>query len=200
MSKLARKPIIIPEKVKVELTGANNTIEVSGPLGKVTVPYQPRVKVELENSKIFVNRSGNDRADKMFQGLMYSLLRNAVVGVTVGFKKELEIRGVGYRAEVSTGGGEVGGSAGGNELILHLGFSHPVKFKASQNIKLTTDPKGTIITVFGVDKQLVGETAARIRRIKPPEPYKGTGIRYIEERVIKKAGKTAVSVTAGAKK
>ncbi|MDI6640759.1 MAG: 50S ribosomal protein L6 [Elusimicrobiota bacterium] len=192
MSKLARKPIIVPEKVKVELKvgdKGDNTIEISGPLGKVTETVHPRVKVELQNSKIFVNRSGNDRANKMFQGLMYSLIRNAVLGVTAGFKKELEIRGVGYQAQVSD-----------NELVLRLGFSHPVKFKIPQDIKLTTDQKGTIITVFGIDKQLVGETAARIRRIKPPESYKGMGIRYVDERVIKKVGKTAVSVTAGAKK
>lgn len=194
MSKLAKKPIIIPEKVKVELKGTKNTIEVSGPLGKVTETIYPRVKVELENSKIFVNRTGEIKADKMFQGLMYSLIRNAVLGVTTGFKKELEIRGVGYQAQVSPAG------QGGNELVLRLGFSHPVKFKVPQDIKLTTDQKGTIITVFGVNKQLVGETAARIRRIKPPESYKGMGIRYVDERVIKKAGKTAVSVTAGAKK
>ena len=187
VSHLAKKPIIIPEKVSVKLT--DGQIEVAGPLGKIIEKINPRVKVNIEDNKIFVNREKDERQDKMLQGLTWALIRNAVVGVNQGFKKELEIRGVGFQAQIS-----------GEELILRLGFSHPVKFKIPKDIKITVDQKGVLITVQGFNKSLVGEVAAQIRRIKPPDHYKGFGIRYVGEKVIKKAGKAAITVGAGAKK
>ncbi|OIO73239.1 MAG: 50S ribosomal protein L6 [Elusimicrobia bacterium CG1_02_37_114] len=185
MSRLAKRPIIILEKVKVELK--DHDIEVTGPLGKLSVNRIPEIDVSITGGKIMVNRKTDDRKGRMLQGLAWSLIRNMVVGVTRGFKKELEIRGVGYQSEVA-----------GNKLVLKLGFSHPVEYKIPEGIKIDIGPKGVLITVGGIDKQLVGETAAQIHRIKPPESYKGTGIRYVGEYVIKKAGKSAVSVTAGA--
>ncbi len=187
MSHLAKKPIIIPEKVSVKIE--DNQIEISGPLGKIVENIKPGVQIKIEDNKIYVNKETNGRQDKMTQGLIWSLIRNAIVGVHQGFKKELEIRGVGFQAQVLA-----------EELVLRLGFSHPVKFKIPKDIKITVDPKGTLITVHGINKYLVGEVAAQIRRIKPPDHYKGFGIRYLGEKVIKKAGKAAISVGAGAKK
>ncbi|OGS23875.1 MAG: 50S ribosomal protein L6 [Elusimicrobia bacterium RIFOXYB2_FULL_48_7] len=185
MSRLAKKPIIIPEKTKFEIK--DHYFIVTGPLGILKEKYVDNIEVKTEDGKVFVNRSSDKRLDRMSQGLVWSLIRNAIAGVTKGFNKSLEIRGIGYNGQVI-----------GQELVLRIGFSHLVKFKIPEGIKITVDSKGIIISVSGFDKQLVGETSAKIRRIKPPEPYKGTGIRYVGEYVAKKAGKTAVGVGAGA--
>lgn len=185
MSRLAKKPIIIPEKVKVEI--GNSRVDVSGPLGKLFVQVNPKINLKMESSSIFVSTQQDEREDKVLRGLAWSLIRNACKGVSQGFDKDLEIRGVGYQSKLD-----------GNKLIFQLRFTHPVEFKIPEGIKITLDPKGILIKVSGFDKQLVGETAAKIRRIFPAEHYKGTGIRYVGERVIKKAGKTAIGVGAGA--
>ena len=184
MSRLAKKIILIPPNVKADLK--ENVLWVEGPLGKLSLPIHERIQIKMEGENISVLRSGEDRDDRMLQGLVWALTMNMFEGVTTGFKKEMEIRGVGFNAQVS-----------GNELVLRLGFSHPVKYKIPEGIKITTDQKGIFFTVSGFDKQLVGETAAQIRRLKPPEHYKGTGIRYVGEYVLKKAGKAAVGVGAG---
>ncbi|MFH0807494.1 MAG: 50S ribosomal protein L6 [Elusimicrobiota bacterium] len=185
MSRLAKKPIVIPEKVKVELK--DHVFTVTGPLGKITQKYVHNIEVKAEDNKVSISRSSDKRIDRMSQGLVWSLMRNAITGVTKGFNKDLEIRGVGYNGQII-----------GQELVLRLGFSHLVKFEIPEGIKITVDSKGIIVSVIGYEKQLVGETAARIRRIRPPEPYKGTGIRYVGEHVAKKAGKSAVGVGTGA--
>ncbi|MBU2568049.1 MAG: 50S ribosomal protein L6 [Elusimicrobia bacterium] len=187
MSRLAKKSILIPEKVKV--VQEDNVLRVEGPLGKLSQPMLRTIRVKIEGNNINVLRSGDARNDRMMQGLVWALTKNMINGVTSGFKKDMEIRGVGFNAQVV-----------GNEIVLRLGFSHPVKYKIPEGIKITTDQKGVFFTVSGFDKQLVGETAAQIRRSKPPEHYKGTGIRYVGEYVIKKAGKAAVGVggTGGA--
>lgn len=185
MSRLAKRPIIIPEKVKVELK--DHTIEVTGPLGKLSENRIPEIDVSITDGKIMVKRGTDDRKGRVLQGLVWALIRNMVVGVTKEFKKDLEIRGVGYQAKVE-----------GNKIVLMLGFSHPVEFVIPAGIKIDIGTKGAFISVSGIDKHLVGETAAQIRRIRPPESYKGTGIRYVGEYVIKKAGKAAVAVTGAA--
>ncbi|MFQ3675189.1 MAG: 50S ribosomal protein L6 [Endomicrobiia bacterium] len=186
MSKLAKKPIIIPEKVKLELN--NNVVKVTGPLGTLDLVLKNSnfVEIKLEDKKVLVNRTKETREGKMFQGLCYAMIRNMIKGVTEGYKKVLEIVGVGYQAQLQ-----------GNKLIMKLGFSHPVEFVLPSGIKATLDPKGVEITITGIDKYLVGETAAKIRRIKPPEPYKGTGIKYKDEHIIRKLGKAAIAGAGG---
>ncbi len=188
MSKLAKKPILIPDNVK--LSYENNIVKVDGPLGslQVEIKYPQYVEIKQEDKKIFVNRKNDNKQAKAYQGLYFALIRNIVKGVSEGYKKVLEIVGVGYQAQVQ-----------GNNLVLKLGFSTPVNFEIPQGIKISVDQKGQEITVFGIDKYLVGETAARIRRIKPPEPYKGTGIRYKGEHIIRKLGKAAIAGAGGKK-
>jgi len=186
MSKLAKKPIIIPEKVKLEIN--NDIVKVTGPLGTLdlTLKNSNFVEIKLEDKKVLVTRTQETREGKMFQGLYYAMIRNMIKGVTEGYKKVLEIVGVGYQAQTQ-----------GNKLILKLGFSHPVEFLLPKGINATLDPKGLEITISGIDKYLVGETAAKIRKIKPPEPYKGTGIKYKDEHIIRKLGKAAIAGATG---
>lgn len=186
MSKLAKKPLEIPNNVKVNIT--ENKVLTEGPLGKleVEIKHPQYVSLRLEEKKLYVDRKEDTKEGKMFQGLYFALIRNAIKGVSEGYKKSLEIVGVGYQAQLQ-----------GNNLILKLGFSSPVNFEIPQGIKVTLDQKGQEITIFGIDKYLVGETAAKIRKIKPPEPYKGTGIRYKGEHITLKPGKAAI---AGGKK
>jgi len=189
MSKLAKKPILIPDNVKISLE--NNIVKAEGPLGalQIEIKHPQYVGTNQEDKKIFVNRKNETKLAKTYQGLYFALIRNIVKGVSEGYKKVLEIVGVGYQAQVQ-----------GNNLVLKLGFSSPINFEIPKGIKISVDQKGQEITVFGIDKYLVGETAARIRRIKPPEPYKGTGIRYKGEHIIRKLGKAAIAGAAGGKK
>jgi large subunit ribosomal protein L6 len=175
MSRVGRKPILIPKNVKVSIIG--NTILVEGPKGKLTLDAHPKIAVEAKAEQIIVSRSSDDKSDKSLHGLTRSLINNMVMGTTVGYQKELEIQGVGFRVQVS-----------GKKLVLQLGFSHPVDFHIPEGIIMEA-PKPTQIVIKGIDKQKVGETAAEIRAIFPPEPYKGKGIRYLGEYVRKKAGK-----------
>ena len=175
MSRVGKKPILIPKNVKVSVTG--NTVLVEGPKGKLTFDAHPNMTVEAKEEQVIVSRRSDEKSDKALHGLTRTLINNMVVGTTVGYQKELEIQGVGFRAQVS-----------GKKIVLQLGFSHPVDFHIPEGIVIEA-PKPTQIIIKGIDKQKVGETAAEIRAIFPPEPYKGKGIRYLGEYVRKKVGK-----------
>lgn len=174
MSRIGKLPIDIPTGVTI--TVDSDVILVKGPKGELTVPHLSDVTVALENNQAIVTRKDDERIAKAQHGLQRALLNNAVVGVTKGYEKKLEINGVGFRV-----------SGGGNEIEMLLGFSHPVKYKSQEGILLTVDKM--TITVSGINKQAVGQTAAEIRKIKKPEPYKGKGIKYSDEIVRRKAGK-----------
>jgi large subunit ribosomal protein L6 len=176
MSRIGKKPIDIPAGVKVSVGASEVTVEGKS---KLSMALPPHVSVEVTENTIQVNQVGDSCEAGAMHGLVRSLINNMVIGVTTGFKKELSIVGVGYKATLA-----------GNKLTLSLGFSHPVIYQVPEGIKLTVTPDNKIV-VEGSDKQLVGETAAQIRRFRPPEPYKGKGIRYTDERVIIKVGKSA---------
>ena len=175
MSRIGKKPIDIPGNTKVEIK--DGTIMVKGPKGELKRIFHPQMKVEVKNNQIEVIRSSDSNIDKSLHGLTRSLIFNMVEGVTEGFIKELEIRGMGFRAQTT---GEV--------LSLQLGFSHPINFAIPEGISIEL-PKPTQIIVKGIDKEKVGEVAAKIRAFYKPEPYKGKGIRYKEEYVRHKVGK-----------
>ena len=174
MSRIGKLPIDVPTGVTI--TVDSDVISVKGPKGELTVPHLSDVTVALEGTQAIVTRKDDERIAKAQHGLQRALLNNAVVGVTKGYEKKLEINGVGFRV-----------SGGGQEIEMLLGFSHPVKYKAQDGILLTIEKM--TITVSGIDKQAVGQTAAEIRKIKKPEPYKGKGIKYSDEVVRRKAGK-----------
>lgn len=175
MSRIGKNPIVIPKDAKVEFK--QGIISVEGPKGKLARQIPSGFTLEVKDEKLFIKRSGDSKADKALHGLTRVLIANMIKGVVEGYAKQLEIVGVGFRAEVK-----------GESLNMQLGFSHPVNFSIPPGIKIET-PKQTQIIVSGIDKEKVGETAARIRRIFPPEPYKGKGIRYLGEYVKKKIGK-----------
>lgn len=176
MSRIGRMPILLPKEVKVSCDPSK--IEVTGPKGTLTSDLPRGVSVSVDGEKISIQRDQDDRRLKAIHGLTRSLVANMVTGVTQGFEKKLEIVGVGFRADIQ-----------GNVLKLTLGFSHPILFPVPEGIKVEVD-KQTLIAVKGVNKQLVGTIAAKLRSFKPPEPYKGKGIRYLGERIRKKVGKT----------
>lgn len=183
MSRIGKLPVKIPEKVKANLTPG--ALAVEGTLGKLEVLVDPLLEVSVVEGAIVVKRREESREARCRQGLVRNLIRNAVEGVSGGFRKELDITGVGFKAEVK-----------GTNLIMALGFSHPVEFPIPPGIKIAVD-KQTHLTVTGISKELVGETAARIRKSKEPEPYKGKGIRYSDEVVRRKVGKAAVTAGGG---
>ena len=176
MSRIGRVPVIITKEIKVIIK--ENLITVSGSKGELSYSFQPGIKVELKDLSIVVGRDNDTKQLLALHGLTRALINNMVEGVTKGFKKELEILGVGYKAQMK----------GSDILTMQLGFSHPVDVKVWKELKVTT-PAPTKVTIEGIDKQRVGEFAAQIRRILPPEPYKGKGIRYKDEEVRKKLGK-----------
>jgi large subunit ribosomal protein L6 len=176
MSRIGRKSIGIPGGVNVAVA-ENNFITVQGPKGELSYSAPPSLTVEVEGGSLMVTRPDDARENRSLHGLSRTLINNMVVGVTDGFRKNLEIQGVGYRAAMD-----------GKVLVLNVGFSHPVRFSPPDGISYTLDGQ-TRISVSGIDKQAVGEEAARIRRVRPPEPYKGKGIRYEGEVVRRKAGK-----------
>jgi large subunit ribosomal protein L6 len=178
MSRIGRLPIPIPGEVTVGLTAGSLTAK--GPLGERKVSIPQGMKVEVGEKVIHVTRASDSKQHRSLHGLTRSLVNSAIVGVATGFVKELEIVGVGYRAELKGGG-----------LVLHLGFSHPVVVKPPAGIEISV-PDPTHVTVKGNDKQVVGQLAANIRAFRPPEPYKGKGVKYKDEHVRRKAGKTAV--------
>ena len=178
MSRVGRAPIPVPSGVDVTIASGN--ISVKGPKGSLSRTLPEPITVRQEEDTLFVERPDDLRESRSRHGLVRALVNNMVVGVTNGFTKELEIIGVGYRAT----------AAGPNKLDLALGFSHPVSFEAPDGITFEV-PSATRIIVSGIDKEIVGQVAANIRKIRKPEPYKGKGIRYAGERVIRKAGKAA---------
>lgn len=179
MSRIGFKQIELPPEVKVELR--DDEVVVKGPNGELARRLPPEVELVMAEGKIDVKRRGDSIRQKAQHGLARTLLYNMVQGVTVGFEKRLEIKGVGYKAE-----------SDGVNLTLDVGYSNPVKFKAPQGVKIEVE-KNNVIALKGIDKQQVGETAAKIRKIRPPEPYKGSGIKYQDEHIRRKAGKTIVS-------
>ena len=177
MSRIGRKPVAVPDAVTVTIAPGN--IAVKGPKGELTQTYSQDMTVSQEDGTILVARPTDRGEHRALHGLTRSLIANMVEGVTDGFEKRLEIQGVGYRA-----------AAKGKNLDLALGFSHPVSIEAPEGIEFEV-PQPTEIIVRGIDKQLVGQVAADIRKRRPPEPYKGKGIRYKNEQVLRKVGKRA---------
>ena len=176
MSRIGKIPIQLPDAVKVEIKG--NTVLVSGPKGKLTQEVHPEMSVELDDGVLSVERPSDARQHKALHGLTRSLLNNMVVGVSDGFSKTLEIEGVGYRAAME-----------GNALVLNVGYSHPVRFDPPKYVSFAVEDRSKTVIVSGIDKQVVGEIAAQIRKTRSPEPYKGKGIHYRGEYVRRKAGK-----------
>lgn len=176
MSRIGRLPVAIPSGVKVSLNGSE--ISVQGPKGSLSQLLPERMIVAVEAEQIVVTRPTDSKQDSALHGLSRSLINNMVVGVSTGFTRELEINGVGYRAELS-----------GKVLTLSLGYSHPVVYEIPMGIEIEVE-KQTRVIIKGIDKQLVGSTAAKIRSFRKPEPYKGKGVKYAEERILRKAGKT----------
>lgn len=174
MSRIGKLPIEVPAGVTI--TVDSSVITVKGPKGELTVPHLSDVTVSLEDNKAIVTRKDDERVAKAQHGLQRALLNNAVVGVTKGFEKKLEVNGVGFRVAMS-----------GSALEMALGFSHPVRYEAPAGVTITTNKME--ITVSGIDKQQVGQVAANIRGYRKPEPYKGKGVRYVGEYVAKKEGK-----------
>jgi large subunit ribosomal protein L6 len=182
MSRIGRSPIVVPPKVQVNWT-EDNTVTVKGPKGELSQKIHPDLTLSLENGTLSVTRPDDNREHRSVHGLYRSLVNNMVVGVTTGFTKSLEIHGVGYRANKV-----------GNNLVVIVGFSHPIEVQPPEGITLSVDgvdaaTKATKVSVSGIDKQLVGAVAANIRSLRKPEPYKGKGIRYAGEKIRRKAGK-----------
>ena len=178
MSRIGKKPIQIPEKVDVKIDGEK--ITVKGPKGTLSRTLHPAVKLSIKDNVITATTDDpNNRKNVAIQGLYRALAANMVIGVTSGYEKILLLSGIGYRAELK-----------GNILVLNVGYSNPVNFELPEGISAKVD-KNTQITLSSIDKESLGETAARIRKVRPPEPYKGKGIMYSDERIIKKAGKAA---------
>lgn len=179
MSRIGRKTVAIPNGVTVTITG--NVVHVQGPKGELSYAYLPQVRVVVEDTTIRVERVEDSRDGRARHGLTRSLVANMVQGVAQGYEKKLEVIGVGYKTALK-----------GKTLQLHLGYSHPIDFAIPDGIDIAQDEKNkNLLTIRGCDKQLVGQTASDIRALRPPEPYKGKGIRYSDEHVRRKAGKTA---------
>lgn len=189
MSRVGKKPIEIPEGVEVKIE--DRKVVVKGPKGELFQEIRPEIKVEVKENKIFVLPlikakkpdqlfKGRLKKIKAFWGLTRAFLANMIEGVTKGFEKKLEIQGIGFRAQIE-----------GEELLLYVGFTHSVRIKIPKSIKVLVEKN--IISVSGIDKELVGQISATIRKVKPPEPYKGKGIRYLGEVIRKKIGKKAVT-------
>lgn len=177
MSRIGKKPISLPNGVSVTVE-QGNTVHVKGPKGELSQKIHDDMKVSVVDNVVTVERPTDEANHRALHGLSRSLIQNMVIGVSEGYKKELEIVGVGYRAQKQ-----------GKKLVLNMGFSHPVEMEEPQGITFEV-PSPTQIVVNGIDKQLVGETAANVRKVRPPEPYKGKGIRYSDEYVRRKEGKT----------
>ena len=178
MSRIGKKPIELPKGVEVKQDG--NAVTIKGPKGSLSTTLIPGIGVKVENNIVQFTRANEEQKSRAFHGLVRALVANNVRGVSEGFKRELDIIGVGYRAEVK-----------GKEVVFQLGYSHPVRFPIPQGIEVTVDAKSGHIVVSGIDKQKVGQTAAEIRSLREPDPYKGKGIKYSDEVIRRKAGKAA---------
>lgn len=177
MSRIGKKPIEVPKDVNIALV--DNNVNVKGKLGELSFKLRSTIKVELNDNMIQVSRQSDEKKNRELHGLTRAIIQNMIIGVSEGFKKELELNGVGFTAD----------SKKTEFLILNLGFSHPIYFVIPEGIKITT-PKPTQIVVEGIDKQHVGEVSAKIRSFRKPEPYKGKGVKYAEETIRRKAGKS----------
>jgi large subunit ribosomal protein L6 len=179
MSRIGKNPVNIPSGVEVKIEGQKVTVK--GSKGELVREFHPMMKIELKENQVVVTRPDETKEAKSLHGLTRTLIDNMVIGVSKGFSKQLEIIGVGYKAQPK-----------GNKITLNLGFSHPIEHSADSDIQFTADEKNkNLITVSGIDKEKVGQVAAVIRSYRPPEPYKGKGIKYVGEHIIRKAGKTA---------
>ena len=176
MSRIGNKPVVIPAGVAVDLK--DNTVTVKGPKGELTYTFNQNISLEQREGEVVFTRPDDSKENKTIHGTTRAVFNNMVVGVTEGFQKELELIGVGYRAQLQ-----------GKKLVLNVGYSHPVEFTPEEGVEIEV-PSNTKVIVKGYDKQKVGELAANIRGVRPPEPYKGKGIRYVDEFVRRKEGKT----------
>ena len=179
MSRIGKAPIDLPADVEASVDG--NVVVVKGPKGTLTQSLDPRISVSVEDGVLTVARENDEREPRALHGLTRALIANMVTGVSIGYSKELQAVGVGYR-----------GALKGSTLVLQVGFSHPVEIEAPEGITFEV-PEPTKFIISGIDKQLVGQAAANIRSVRPPEPYKGKGIRYVDEYVRRKAGKAGVA-------
>jgi large subunit ribosomal protein L6 len=169
--------VIIPPKVEVELNGTQ--VRVKGPKGELTQVFSPAMEITKEGNQVVVKRTSDEKDIRALHGTTRAMIGNMVIGVSNGFERLLEVNGIGYRAEME-----------GNKLVLYVGFSHPVKIEPPAGITFNADAKTRQIKIAGSDKQQVGQVAANIRGVRPPEPYQGKGIKYLEEKIRRKAGKT----------
>lgn len=177
MSRVGLKPIPIPDAVNVQVT--DRVIQVKGPKGSLMVDLSPGISAELgDDGRLTLSRADEEKQTRAFHGLNRALVANAVTGVSDGWQKELQIVGIGYRAAKE-----------GNAVVFNLGYSHPIRFEEPEGITIDVDAKANKVTVQGIDRQRVGQVAANIRGLRPPEPYKGKGVRYAGERVVIKPGK-----------
>jgi large subunit ribosomal protein L6 len=179
MSRIGKQPIKIPSGVDCKSEG--QVFRVKGPKGQLERDLHANMKIEIQDGEVRVIRPTDGRLDRSLHGLTRTLINNMVVGVTQGFSKQLNIVGVGYKVELK-----------GKNLTLHLGFSHTIEYKASNGIEFEVDTKKNTIVIKGINKENVGQAAAEIRSLRPPEPYKGKGVMYSTERIIRKAGKAAI--------
>lgn len=177
MSRIGRLPVAIPSGVQVEVQGA--TVRVKGPRGELQRTFSPQLEIKLAGNQLLVTRNSDQPAMRALHGTTRALLANMVHGVSAGFERVLEIEGVGYRAEMD-----------GSTLVLYMGYSHPVRMEPRPGVKFEVDTKTRQIKVLGVDKETVGQVASEIRKVRPPEPYHGKGLRYAGERIRRKAGKS----------
>lgn len=178
MSRVGRKVIDLPKGVEIRQDGSE--VVVKGPKGTLSTPMQNGISLQVEGNVVQFNRANDESKTRALHGLMRALVANNVQGVSGGFKRELDIIGVGYRAEVK-----------GQEIVFQLGYSHPIRYQIPKGVEVTIDPKSNHVTINGIDKQQVGQMAAEIRSLRPPDPYKGKGIKYTEETIRRKAGKAA---------
>ncbi len=176
MSRIGKKPVVLPPGVQVSIDGS--TVKVKGPKGELTRTFTPEIGIALENGQVIVSRPSDARQIRALHGTTRAILNNMVVGVSDGFRKVLQVEGVGYRAEMK-----------GKQLVMALGYSHPVPVDPPPGIAFAVDEKAKTITISGSDREQVGQVAAEIRAWRPPEPYKGKGLRYVGEIVRRKAGK-----------
>jgi len=177
VSRIGKKPVVIPSNVTVKLNGA--ALSVKGPKGELTNIFHPNISLEIKGNEIIASRSNDQKENRALHGLTRSLIQNMVIGVSEGYSKTLDIVGVGYRVELKE-----------NNLLINIGYSHPIYFIPPIGITLSA-PTQTQVIIAGIDKQLVGAVASKIRSIRKPEPYKGKGIKYSTEVIRRKAGKTA---------
>jgi len=181
MSRIGTKPVVIPDGVTA--TPRSGSVEIKGPKGSLKVSVPEGIKAALQDGAIVVSRQSEEKRIKSFHGLTRSLINNSVIGVSEGFKKVLRITGTGYKADL----------VGKTGLRLSLGYSHPVDFTLPQGVEAAVEERGTLLSIHGIDKQVVGETAARIRKIRPPDSYKGKGVRYEGEKLRLKPGKAGAA-------